>query len=735
MNLLSLLLGIILLTLPPDGSSNSLSGNVQDAETGEPVPFAYLHLEEIHRTAVAESDGRFLITNIPNGNYTLTVHRIGYKTKSLPIEIGLGESDEQLSISIDLSPSLLSSQSIEVTADRENVSGSNLEHASRKFLGDDLRRDLGATLGKTLSKLPGISERTNGSAPGRPVIRGLGDERVEILQDGITSGDISAQSSDHAVTIDPASAQEVQIARGPAALEFGSNAIGGVINVVQNSIPSSMPGSAGGTFSLTGESVNRGGATALTMAVPLRSFVFTFDLNGRATGNTRTPSGENSNTNFSNTNDAIGLSWIKDWGYIGGSFNTFLSSYGIPPNPAGHASGVDIEMKKFQYVVKSEVILNKDLFKTISFDYSLNNYNHKEYESEDIIGTEFGLVTQNFDLKAKHASLSFLNRGTIGVNAKFQDYAVSGANTPPSNSNSMGIYLIEESDFGALHLEGGLRYDLVQNIPDQEETDSNIGHIRTRSFSALSSSVSAIYSMTNRLSIGSTVLHSFRAPSLEELYSEGPHLASYSYEVGNPDLSPERGIAKEIFIRYKGNRNVFEITGYHNGFSNYLYARDTGELRAGQSVNIYKFTGTEARLYGFEVYGESQLSTHFVWDAQFSFTIGEQDSAGTYIPLPMIPPLNVSTSLKYSNKDLEIGSRFRYSAKQDRLGEFETVTDAYVLANLFIQYRFNSNKLLHTLSLNVDNVLNTEYYNHLSRIKELRPEAGRNIRILYRLYF
>ena len=181
---------------------------------------------------------------------------------------------------------------------------------------------------------------------------------------------------------------------------------------------------------------------------------------------------------------------------------------------------------------------------------------------------------------------------------------------------------------------------------------------------------------------------------------------------------------------------------FHNDFSNFNYARNTGRQNDRfPSLNDYQFEGTEALLYGFETSAEVQLSKTLVTDFSVSYTIGQQDTTdengsnkGTR-PLPQIPPFKAKASVKYSKDGFEIGTRFKYAAKQDRTGEFENPTDSYFLTDLFAQYRFNTKKLLHTLSLNVNNLLDEEYYNHLSRIKDLRPEPGRNITILYRIYF
>lgn len=717
-------------------SSMIISGNITDSETGVPVSFSYIHLEELNRTTTSNIEGYFELKNIPSGNYTLSIHRIGYKTQKRKIEL-----ENDLSLDISLTPTILSSETVEIIGSDNNLTGSNIGHASKSISGSSLRRDLGSTLANTLSNLPGIDQRSLGNATSRPVIRGLGDERVIILQDGLSTGDVSDQSADHAVSVDPIASSEIEIAKGAAALQYGANAVGGIVNVVNNLIAPTKPGSLNGTATLGSQSVNTSASGAVNLSLPFSDFVFNTHLNGKIGGDTDTPEGKIENTQFETTNSAIGLSYVRDWGYIGASFGTYLSNYGIPPDPNGHPDGVDIEMRKFNYALKGEYLFENSVFKTIEADFSINNYNHKEFETTSSIGTEFGLVTTTAQINVNHGAVGLFENGKFGLWGETEDYAVFGASTPDANSYKFGIYLIENIEIEALHLEAGLRYDYVLNKPIEDDPDSDIGNIRSRDFNALSSSVNAWYELGKGFSIGTVLLHSFRAPSLEELYSEGPHLASFSFEIGNPELDPERSIAKELFTQWQGNASTFRVAVFHNAFSNFNYARNTGEQNTRfPTLNNYQFVGTEARLYGFEVAGESQLSERFVIDASASLTIAEQDTVsqtgntGTQ-PLPQIPPFKANVSLKYVKGGFELGSRVKLASNQTRTGEFETETDGYVLTDLFSQYRFNSNKLLHTFSLGINNLFDVEYRNHLSRIKDLNPGPGRNITLLYRVYF
>lgn len=736
--------GLFLFIVVSPANGAELTGRILDAVTHNPVPFAYLHLEEINRTATAGRDGHFQFQNIPVGTYTLSVHRVGYKTYTVRLLI-----DDTVTnpIEIRLQPESVRSDEITVTGTREATAGSRLEHASSKIIGDQLRRNLGSTLSETLSHSPGFSERSSGPAPGRPVMRGLGDERVLILQDGERTGDVSSQSADHAVSLDPMGAEEIEIARGPAALAYGSNAIGGIINVVRNQIPTSLPSRLSGTASILGKSVNREGSAALSATVPFGNWATKMDLNGRLGTDYRTPEGTVTNSYIENTHNTIGISRIGDRGYFGASGSAYFSNYGIPPDPnGGHPSGVDIEMRKYQFDVRGERILHNSFFKLVETRYSFVNYHHMELESDGSMGTEFGQLTTNASIKARHNGWAFFEEGTVGLWGESRDYAVAGVRTPDSNLYQASAFIIQEAEFGPLHIELGTRLEAIKARPEEERTSALIGQIRERSFLGLASSASAIYNLADAFYLGSTWMHSFRSPSLEELYSEGPHLASYSFEIGNPDLEPERGHGLELFLRYRTDKLNAEIAGYRNDFQNYLYARDTGETSVSDpSLNNYQFVGEEALFNGVEFSADAAIINHFRLGGSLSYTIAErnvspeeQEVTGyeqTVRPLPMIPPLQSQVFLRYNRSRWTVSTRLRIAAKQSRLGEFETETDGYTLLDTNLQYRLQKGSSLHTFSLNAQNITNQAYQNHLSRVKEIFPEPGISVSLLYRVYF
>lgn len=747
---LILLAGLLIITNPiaansSDNTTGTIDGVVVDAETNEPVSYAYLHLEEINRTTTTDRNGEFRLRNVPQGSYTVIIHRIGYTSVNQIITV---LSDETAEVRLEMRQTVLSGQAVEVVADAEQTIGSGLEHASVKIVGDQLRRDLDVTLSGTLSNQAGFSERGMGAAPGRPVIRGLGNERVVILEDGQQTGDVSWTSGDHSVTVDPSSADEIQIARGPAALEHGSGAIGGVINVVRNQIPNNIPTSTTGSFTLQGTSVNQGLMSAGNIKFPMGDdLVLNLDLNGRLGQDYNTPAGKLSNTYLQTGSSGLGASYIRPWGYAGLSGSMYISEYGIPPDPeGGHPLGVDIEMYKYQTEGRAEILIRDSFFDILELRGSFIRYHHAEIEAGGNIGTQYDMDTTVGSVKLRNNSWLFFDEGVIGMSGEFVDYAVFGSRTPNSNSWSGSFFAIQEADIGALHLEAGLRFNHVTTMPERERPNSFIGHVRERNFTGLESSIAGIYNLGRGFHIGTTLMHSWRAPSLEQLYSEGPHLAAYAFEIGNPDLKAERGLGTELFSRYKHENANIELSAYYNYFPNYHHAQDTGRPSIPRAdLNEFQFLGTEATIYGFEASSELRLFNNLAVDGSLSYTIGdrvvsEEEKEATGLtesdqPLPMIPPFKGNVGARYSFNNFTLGGRIRMAAKQERLGEFETPTAGYTVLDLNAQYRFNWGTTLHTLSLNALNLLNEEYYNHLSLIKDIFPEPGRSVNLLYRVYF
>src|SRR5699024_2451643 len=417
----------------------TLKGVIIDQQTGDPLGYSYVYIPELEMADAANQSGLFKFETIKTGTYSIRATRVGYTTLKAEVTV---KPDETKFIKLLMRPAVLNLNELTVAGEKP-IEGSEIEGVSQSLSGSKLRKNMSTTLAATLESIPGLASRSMGAAPARPVMRGLGGKRVVILQDGIRTGDVSAQSADHAVTVDPIGADKIEIARGPEALKFGSNAVGGVINVIDHHIPASLPGHIQGSASVQGATVNYGSATALGLKLPAgSSFAVNFNGNFRQGANLNTPVGEITNTGILSTDNTLGISYIRPWGYAGGSFSYYLNHYGIPPDPrGGHSHGVDIKMRSFQTKGKSEILFSDNFLQSLKIDLSYSNYYHKEIEPGGITGTEFGLLSTIADISLQHGKYGLFDEGTIGIWGEKTNFAVRGAKTPTTDSYRIASYL------------------------------------------------------------------------------------------------------------------------------------------------------------------------------------------------------------------------------------------------------------------------------------------------------
>ena len=304
--------------------------------------------------------------------------------------------------------------------------------------------------------------------------------------------------------------------------------------------------------------------------------------------------------------------------------------------------------------------------------------------------------------------------------------------TPNARRRTQAAYLLEEIQLDPVSIEAGLRYDRVELEPDQEDQFSDIGHIRARSFGALSGSLGVLLRLSGPLTVGGSVGRAFRTPDVHELYSEGPHLASNSFDVGNPSLETETGLGIDVFGRITGQRLSAEATWFRNAISGYVFPQATGELSR-ILLPIYQFVGEDAVLTGFESVLEWSEPAGFRVEAVASYVRGTMRA--TNEPLPFMPPLQGRLAIGYSPVDWFVEAETRMAKSQERTGRFEQSTDGYAIFGLSGGVRFTFGGRLHVVTLHLENLGDTEYRHHLSRVKEIMPEAGRALSVSYRVVF
>ena len=736
-----------------------IRGVVYDVENEEPVILASIYIQDLSRGAVTQEQGNFQLRNLPEGSLTLRVQHVGYETTLKQVRV---RKDDTTQVRIGIRTSVFRSSEIRIYADyiqEDEIT----THVERVLTGRRLRQQLGRTIAETLEDEPGMAQRSMGPAPARPVLRGLGGERLLILEDGGRTGDLSATASDHALTIDPMTAEHIELIRGPSALVHGSNTMGGVINVIRGQIPHDLPDRINWSGTMQGETVNNGISGGIRGYGPLSDRLllgdrmgFRFDLSGRNTSDMNTPVGSQKNTAITTLNASAGISYSDRWGMLGFSGNIMDMKYGVPGGEGlaeAHPNGVDLEM--FRRYLESRLRRNFSDSWIRRFDVTWNYsyYYHKELEKPDEpaipqpVGAEFGVLTQNGKVHLHHNSLFFFEKGLIGIWFEHRDYASGGMTyTPETIEYSAAAYAFQERNFGRFNLQAALRYDYRHLSPEEKSSIFLPSDITSRNFSGPSGSLMGTWNIRTGMEIGTTVTLTHRSPIIEELYAEGPHLANFAYEIGNPGLSREHGWGNELFFRVSRDRYQLHVALFRNQMNNYIFPQDTGEPSIRRDdLNTFQFTENQVLMAGAEASYQFKLHRRLLTGGTASYVKGEFIEDGTSFPflvledkeasVPMMPPLNSRLFLEYGHSRLKIGGATRLAAQQNRTDQFEELTDAYAIFDLYSQFHLSQGKMLHTFSLTLENLANTEYRNHLSRIKSIMPEPGRNVKLLYRVYF
>ncbi len=732
------LLGMILAGVPAPSAGSTpveqqaadtidhVAGIVRSVDSGTPLAGAMVVVVGTGGIAVTHGDGSFRIAVPDAERYRLRIDRLGYAMTTVEVEQG------ELTM-VDLEVAAIPLSDVVVTAVVSPRTANEMIRPAAVFAQEKLQRQPGATVAQMVASVPGVDVSSMGPGTSQPVIRGLGGDRILMLEDGQRVGDVVNSGPDHATALSPFSARRIDVIRGPSAILYGSSALGGVINVVREEIPRAVPYRATGFTSLHTQTVTRaiGGSSQLTVGVtehiPLR-----VEVSRHQGGDLRTPIGTLAGTQTDTWSVAAGTSWVDDWGYAGGSFRYYANDYGIPGGfLGGHSSAVRTEQERAAGRFRSVIRPGRSL-EAIEIDAGYTWYRHNEMESPEILGARFERQILSGEARARHARWGPFASGAIGARVSLEDFGFGGAlYTPNSQRRTQAVYVLEEIQLDPVSIEAGLRYDRVELEPDKEEV-SDIGHIRARSFGAVSGSLGALLRLTGQFTVGASVGRAFRTPDVGELYSKGPHLAANSFDVGNPSLDTETGLGIDVFGRITRQSLSAEVTWFRNAISGYIFPQATGEFSR-ILLPIYQYVGEDALLTGFESLLEWSIPAGFKVEAVASYVHGT--IRATNEPLPFMSPLQGRLAIGYSPVDWFVEAEARMASSQERTGQFEEPTDGYAVLGLSGGVRLTLAGRLHVVTLHLENLGDTEYRRHLSRVKEIMPEAGRGLRATYRVVF
>ncbi|MGQ0537803.1 MAG: TonB-dependent receptor [Gemmatimonadaceae bacterium] len=761
---LSALAGTLPATLhAQDTRSGTIVGTVVDSATGLPVVAARARIVELHREEVTHEDGSFEHRNLRPNTYTLQVQRLGYRLVARRFTIQGGDT---VTLRIAMAAAAVTLAPSVVTGTLSERTGEQVLSPTTSLSGAALDRNLAGTVAATLAAQPGVSLTGIGPSTARPVVRGLGGDRILILEDGQRPGDLSAISGDHAVAIDVQTARQIDVVRGPMSLLYGSSAMGGVVNVVREEIPASRPEHMHATLTAHAASNSRAAALSGDATLPVGRFALRAEGSLRDAGDVRTPLGRLTNTQATTASAAVGAARVGEWGHAGVSYRFFGNDYGIPGGfVGGHDEGVNIAMRRHTLRSESEFHLSRGPFATMKLSAVFTDYGHKELEHEEEghvgegegeIGTEFDQTQFAADFLARHDGLGVLTQGAIGARLQVRDITTGGSlRTPSTDDYTVAAFVVEELRRGALRFQTGVRFDVAKFTP-RERTFIDVGGervpVRPRTFGSLSGSLGVLYEPLQGFRVGASLSRAYRTPDFNELYSNGAHLAANTFEVGDPGLADEHGLGFDVFARLNRSDISAEIAFFGNRLTNYIFPSSRGRIELGREggTALLQFSNEDADFRGAEGRLEWSVTPSVVLHATASYVRARFTSARDSIPIfgdadttlippsefpPLIPPLHGELGLRYERPNWFAGAAVRGADRQARLGDFEELTAGYVVADLNAGFRFVRGSRLHSLTLRVDNSLDREYRNHLSRIKAIMPEPGRNVALVYRLVF
>lgn len=705
-----------------------VSGQLYHSVTLKPIANATVLVGGTTLTTKSNADGSFTIEKVPPGSYHLIIAAAGFVPARHDISVG----QTPLKVDIGVDPELHYSEVVSVSPDARNQFESY--QPTSVLAGQDLSKQLEGTLGATLSKQPGVAERSFGPGPSRPVIRGLDGDRVLILEDGQRVGDLSSQSGDHGVTVNPASAARIEVVRGPATLLYGANAIGGLVNLISGTIPTEPTRGARGGATLDFATANSEAAGAADVTWGNNMWALHASGSGRRSGDVDTPEGTIENTQARGGFGSIGLAWTGEEGYVGGSYGYDDTKYGIPFVEEGQ---IQLTPRRHMIGLRGGGRGFEGPFESFRSSFAYRRYRHEELEGEEV-GTRFENDTAEGDLLAKHRALGRLS-GTIGGWLLNRDFNAIGeeALSPPVNERGVAAFLYEEVTWPHGTFQFGARVDHARYRPEEG--------LRDRDFTDTSGSVGLLLrpsAANDKLTIAFSLARAARHPALEELYFFGVHPGNFAFEIGNDGLNSEKAIGFDASLRWRHRRASGEVTYFRNSINDYIFrnpisAEEFEVQFPGEEVQdefpYVQFVAADSLLQGFEAHADVELMPFLLAELGFDYVRGELSD--TDQPLPRIQPFRFRGGLRYQRNAFQAGGELIAVAKQDRVFGEETPTDGYNLLKLFGAYSFESGRVVNTITARLDNATNELYRNHLSLIKDFVPEMGRNFKLVYSVRF
>jgi iron complex outermembrane receptor protein len=586
---------------------------------------------------------------------------------------------------------------------------------------DALERKLSTTIAETIKNEPDVAIRSMGPAAARPVIKGLSGSHVEITEDGAFCGDMSATSPDHAVASEVLTAHRLRVLRGPHILLHSFSAAGGVVQVERNDIPFD-DSLFHGYVADYAESAQLGFATAVGATSSVAGVSLKGELSARRMSDMETPDGTLENTDVENGSGAVGAAYAVGRFRLGVSYRWFDSDYGIPGGfIGGHPNGVDIEMWKRDLTLHGLYLPANSPIDTLSLTFRSNQYHHKEYEGS-AVGAEFAVNQRMLLIEKTMANLGPLFGLKLGAELETRWIEMGGyVFTPPTQSYGAATFAsVTTSGWRGLEITAAARMGGAFFRP-HESVVADKEAIEDRNFALWAFDVE----FSQRVGVGKfltlDVFRTTRAPTIEELYNQGPHLAAYTYERGNHKLDAESGYGGELEYRAYGEWVMLRASAHGTWFLNHLAPRATGDTNWSQLLPVYQVRGDEALLFGGSASVQTVAEQGVHASASASYVRGYFRD-GDWGDMPQIPPFKFLGELGYVWESLRALVYSDFALAQKYVDRYEESTPGYVTLGLLAEIRWSLSLARYSLVFRVDNLFDADVRNHLSRLKSVMPE-------------
>jgi len=625
---------------------------------------------------------------------------------------------------------------VTVTASPLGGTAAELSRPVEVLAGERLDEVRGASLGETVASLPGVQSSNFGPGVGRPIVRGMDGPRVAIVSGGLATQDVSTVSQDHSPAIEPFLADQIEVLKGPSTLLYGSGAIGGVVNVVDGRIAETPVDGLSGRAEVRFDAGDKDGNTDMFRLDAGNGSGLSIHADGvyRNLNDYDTPKGRQANSFVDGKSGAIGASMSGDWGFVGVSASRLRDTYGNPGEPGDIAAGergVWLDMTQDRYELKGGL---NDLFGeggNLRYSFGHTDYEHTEWEGDEP-GT---LFTKRANEGRVEASFAFGNgwKTAFGVQGSDSTFAAVGeeAFVPKTDTKSIGVFGVARNTWGRFQADLGARVDQVKY-----DTDTGL----SREFHPGSVSLSGGFRFNEQWRLTANLDHAERAPAEEELFADGPHIATLSYEVGDAELKKEKANQLELGVDYRNDWVDAKVSAYYNRYNDFIYLADTGGQwyfdEEDEYLPIRQWSQADAIFHGFEGEATFHLANNDTgaWDLRvFGDTVRARlDQGGN---LPRIAPSRFGAQFRWEAERWRASLGATRYARQDKVAEGETPTDGYTMVDAHVAYHIDSGTTAWEVFLDGNNLTNQEARVHTSFLKDEVMLPGRNATFGVRMFF